>query len=56
MGYALRTSGGVRERAQGCRLCAPFGAVPVGRVMPAPYKGETGPLEGRNRPRQTAGT
>ena len=27
MGYALRTSGGVRE-AQGCRLCAPFGAVP----------------------------
>ncbi|CAI8175893.1 MAG: Uncharacterised protein [SAR116 cluster bacterium] len=42
MGYALRTSGGVRERAQGCRLCAPFGAVPVGRVMPAPCKGETG--------------
>jgi len=49
MGYALRTSGGMRGMAQGCRLCAPFGAVPVGGVMPTP-------LQGRNRPHQIAGT
>jgi len=42
MGYALPTAGGARVMAQGYRLCAPFGAFPVGRVMPAPCKGETG--------------